>query len=72
MTWGWEELMPQYPSVTVQTGHDTVSGRFAGEGVDIVLLHGIGSGAGSWMFLAPGTPYKELKIYNLFQIKLKN
>lgn len=50
MTWGWEELMLHYPSESMQTEHGPVSGRFAGAGTDIVLLHGIGSGSGSWVY----------------------
>ena len=42
--------MERHPAQAVETDTGTLSHRSAGTGPDIVLLHGIGSGSGSWVF----------------------
>ena len=45
-------LEDRFPERTIDTGHGVVSYRACGSGPAIVLLHGIGSGAASWMHCA--------------------
>ena len=46
----WEALMRRYPARAVETDTGILSFRSTGAGPDIVLLHGIGSGSGSWVY----------------------
>ena len=50
----WEPLIGQYAPIVKQTRAGDVSGRLAGAGPDVVLLHGIGSGSGSWVYQLAG------------------
>lgn len=47
---GWHDLLLLYPSRRIETAAGVVSIREAGSGPAIVLLHGIGSGSGSWVY----------------------
>jgi len=46
----WRLLLDRYPARAIDTSVGTVSIRGAGEGPSLVLLHGIGSGSGSWIY----------------------
>jgi len=50
----WEELTERYPPAAIDTAAGVVSVRAAGAGPDVVLLHGIGSGSGSWVYQLAG------------------
>lgn len=51
----WEALIERYAPVVKQTGAgEDVSVRMAGTGPHVVLLHGIGSGSGSWVYQLAG------------------
>lgn len=45
----WFSLLARYPQRSVDTSLGTISIREAGTGPALVLLHGIGSGSGSWI-----------------------
>lgn len=46
----WQDLMERFPSKPISTDAGTITCRQAGTGPDVVLLHGIGSASGSWIF----------------------
>ena len=50
----WEELIERYAPVVTRTSDGDVSVRIAGAGPDVILLHGIGSGSGSWIYQLAG------------------
>lgn len=50
MAYRWETLLTRYPVEAVETAAGRVGVRRAGAGADLVLLHGIGSGSGSWVY----------------------
>lgn len=50
----WRELIVRYASTVMRTAGGDVSVRMAGSGPDVVLLHGIGSGSGSWVYQLAG------------------
>lgn len=45
----WKSLLEQFPAREVSVAGRRFSYRSAGSGPDLVLLHGIGSGSGSWV-----------------------
>ena len=45
-----DERIAKYPQKTLAVDNVTISYREAGQGIPVVLLHGIGSGSGSWLF----------------------
>lgn len=45
----WETLLDAYPARAIDTAAGRIGVRRAGSGPDLVLLHGIGSGSGSWV-----------------------
>ena len=51
---GWEELIERYAPAVIETGAGDVSIRTTGSGPAVVLLHGIGSGSGSWVYQLAG------------------
>ncbi|MDC0034000.1 alpha/beta hydrolase [Alphaproteobacteria bacterium] len=50
----WEALIELYPPLVTKTRAGDISIRTAGAGPDVVLLHGIGSGSGSWVYQLVG------------------
>jgi pimeloyl-ACP methyl ester carboxylesterase len=50
----WEELIERHAPVVIETSGGDVSVRTAGAGPHVVLLHGIGSGSGSWIYQLAG------------------
>ncbi len=50
MSWPWETVLSAHPAEPVSTAAGTITCRRAGDGPDVVLLHGIGSGSGSWSY----------------------
>ena len=49
-SWPWEAVLSAHPAEPVATAFGTITCRRAGSGADVVLLHGIGSGSGSWAY----------------------
>lgn len=49
-TWQWQDILERHPARTVDTAWGRVTCRVAGSGPDMALLHGIGSGSGSWAY----------------------
>ena len=45
-----DERIAKYPEKLLAIGNITVSYREAGQGIPVLLLHGIGSGSASWLF----------------------
>ena len=50
----WEELIERYAPIVRQVRGGEISVRTAGSGSHVVLLHGIGSGSGSWVYQLAG------------------
>ncbi len=48
-----QDLLAAYPEDSITAGGRRISYRQAGSGRPVVLLHGIGSGSGSWVRLLP-------------------
>lgn len=49
-SWPWEAVLSAHSAEPVSTAFGTITCRRAGSGADVVLLHGIGSGSGSWAY----------------------
>jgi len=50
MARAWKDLLDRFPASVVDTAAGRVGVRCTGNGSELVLLHGIGSGSGSWVF----------------------
>lgn len=48
MTSQWQTALREHPAQLIHTDWGPLSCRTGGQGPDLVLLHGIGSGSGSW------------------------